>query len=70
MTSSFIICYCRLFVDILPFLVISPNLAKKMFYVCDLEKYGVLHVKLTFETTLIFYMNAEAKFSVIFLQTI
>ena len=40
------------------------------FNVCDLEKNGVLHVKLTFETTLIFYMNAEAIFQVIFLQTI
>ena len=65
MTSSFITCYRRLFVDIPPFLVISPNLAK-YFNVYDLEKNGVLHVKLTFETTLILYMNAEAIFSVIF----
>ena len=35
---------------------------KKNFNVCDLEKNGVLHVKLTFETTLIIYMNAEAIF--------
>ena len=63
MTSSFITCYRRLYVDILPFLVISPNLAKKKYFnVCDLEKNGVLHVKLTFETTLIFYMNAKAIF--------
>ena len=62
MTSSFITCYHRLYVDIAPYLVISPNLAKKYFNVCDLKKNGVLHVKLTFETTLIFYMNAEAIF--------
>ena len=54
MTSSFITCYRRLYVDIPPFLVISPNLAKNYFNVCDSEKNGVLHVKLTFETTLIF----------------
>ena len=44
--------------------------SKKYFNVYDLEKNGVLHVKLTFETTLILYMNAEAIFSVIFLQAI
>ena len=63
MTSSFITCYRRLYVDIPPFLVISSNLAKMYFNICDLDKKnGVLHVKLTFETTLIFYMNAEAIF--------
>ena len=42
--------------------MISPNLAKKYFNVSDLEKNGVLHVKMTFETTLIFYMNVDAYF--------
>ena len=38
--------------------------SSKKYYtnVCDSEKNGVMHVKLTFETTLIFYMNAEAIF--------
>ena len=63
MTPGFITCYRRLYVDIPPFLVVSPNLAKKKYFkVCDIEKNGVLHVKLTFESTLIFYMNAEAIF--------
>ena len=62
MTSSFITCYRKLYVDIPPYVEISSNLAKNTFNVCDLEKNGVLHVKLTFETTLIFYMNAEAVF--------
>ena len=63
MTSSFITCYRRLYVDIPPFMVISLNLAKKIYFnVYGLEKNGVLHVKLTFEMTLIFYMNAEAIF--------
>ena len=63
MTSTFITCYRRLYVDIPPFIVISPNLAKKIYLnVCDLEKNGILHVKLTFETTLIFYMKAKAIF--------
>ena len=62
MTSGFITSYHRLYIDIPPVLVISQNLAKKYFNVCDFEKNGVLHVKLTFETTLIFYMNAEAIF--------
>ena len=49
------------------FLVISPNLAKKKYFnVCDLEKNGVLHVKLTFETTLTFNVNAEAIFKLYF----
>ena len=51
MTSSFITCYRRLYVDIPPFLVMSSNLAKK--FVIYIKK-GVLHVKLNFETTLIF----------------
>ena len=38
MTSSFITCYRRLYVDIPPFLVISPNLTKNYFSVCDLDK--------------------------------
>ena len=63
MTSSFITCYPRLYVDIPPFLVISPNLAKKITLTFVIQKKnGILHVKLTFETTLIFYMKAEAIF--------
>ena len=54
MTASFITCYRRLYVDIRPFLVILSNLAKGYFIICHLDKNGVLHVKLTFETTLIF----------------
>ena len=53
----FITCYRRLYIDIPPFLVISPNLAKNYLVVCDLDiKNGVLHVALTFETTLIFFL--------------
>ena len=63
MTSSLITCYRRLYVDIPPYLVISPNLAKKKYFnVCDFEKNGVLHVKLTFETTLIFIWTLRPYF--------
>ena len=44
------------------FLSDITKFSTKKINVCDLEKNGVLHVKLTFETALIFYMNAETYF--------
>ena len=41
---------------------VSEVSSSHSFNVCDLEKDGVLHEEFTFETTLIFYMNAEALF--------
>ena len=51
--------------------MIPSNLAKSNFYVSNQgKKKCVLHVKLTFETILIFYMNSDALFLNHILETI
>ena len=67
MTSSFITCLPLIICRYTTFLSNITKSSKKIYFnVCDLEKNGILHVKLIFETTLIFYMKAEAIFQFIF----